>query len=83
MNSLVQSKRVHKKTVLSTWSGCSRHADDPWFLSFQMVQNKHKEAILYSFFGFFPIKDPNQLKGVFLTEEGNTHIIPNKEHQLP
>ena len=48
-----------------------------------MVQNKHKEVILYSFFGFFPIKDPNQLKGVFLTEEGNTHIIPNKEHQLP
>lgn len=49
------------------------------FLSFQMIQNKHKGATFRAFFLFFLMKRPNQVNNLAFLENCNSHTTPNKK----
>lgn len=66
---LAQSKKLYVKEDLSTCSDCFTFSNVFQFVSFQIVQNKHKRAVVHALFQFFPTKDPWELNRVGLLEK--------------
>ena len=75
---LVHSKKLHIKEDLSAYIG-NQHFQKLFYFSFQIVQNKQRDATFQTFSLFFPVEQPCQLSGVALIRECNTHTTPNKE----
>ena len=57
INSLVQVNKLLKNKNFSLWIDSSTFSKDLLFLSFQIVQKKHKGATLQTFFRFLPPKE--------------------------
>ena len=55
INKLDHAQRLHKKFNLMLWTECSMFSNALLFLSFQVVQKRHKRAALHTFFLFFLI----------------------------
>ena len=67
INSLVQDNKLHKNKYFSLWIENSTFSKDLLFLSFQIVQKRHKGAALQTFFHFLPTKVSCQPSIVSLT----------------
>ena len=69
INNLDKENKLHKNKTFNLWSESSTFSNNLVFLSFQIIQKRHKGATLQTSFLFLPTKVSCQPKRVSLTKE--------------
>ena len=78
---LHHTQRLQSKENLSPWTDDPLFSNALLFISFQIVQKRHKGVAHHAFFHFLPTKEPCHSKNGSLIEEGSTHDTPNRENK--